>query len=72
MRPWDDRNGAPTAEVLVVLPTAGAGPLLAVPGALLVLREVLVSALREWTALAGGVKILLAGELHLRVRWCRV
>ena len=43
----------------MILPTAGAGPLLAVPGALLVLREVLVSALREWTALSGGVKISL-------------
>lgn len=43
-------------EVLVLLPSTSrstVAPLLAVPAVLIILREILVSALREWTALAG-------------------
>ena len=42
-------------EVLVLLPSTSSStaPLLAVPAVLIILREILVSALREWTALAG-------------------
>ena len=61
-------------EVLVLLPTSSAsqasqGALLAVPAVLIILREILVSALREWTALAGeeawGIFLDFLGILYI-------
>eukprot|EP00434_Breviolum_minutum_P000018 symbB.v1.2.000015.t1/scaffold5.1/size591573/15 len=52
--------------VLVLLPTAvssRSAPLLVVPAVLIILREILVSALREWTALAGFSAVSQVGFL---------
>eukprot|EP00435_Cladocopium_sp_Y103_P051955 s1324_g16.t1 len=55
------------SAVLVLLPTSRAAsalaPLLAVPAVLIILREILVSALREWTALSGESALSQVGVL---------
>ncbi|CAL1134891.1 unnamed protein product [Cladocopium goreaui] len=53
------------SAVLVLLPSTSSStaPLLAVPAVLIILREILVSALREWTALAGESALSQVGVL---------
>ena len=49
--------------------TSSVAPLLAVPALLIILREVLVSALREWTALAGWGRVAHPTGDFMVIQW---